>query len=305
MAYGDTYRQVAEPDWRGLRQMGQEDAMQEQVHQAARMKNFQDRGMLPDPNAEKIKLMQAKAQFDASNFEKRYTAKQKADLSQISAASTAIDNDPSFSDSEKMAAKKALAFKKMGISPADLPRLSPYPQGQGVGDVWDVPEVGKVTRHPDGHTAIFQGWKDSAQAQSAKDTHALEKAQLQERGKLATHLIDAKDAEGNPIKRHMTVDEMDDAMDVINGRRPGEKNVEGRARVAEQRKSAGLPDQPDASASVQGQPQQKSFTRPQQVDPHVSQAANSIIQEAIAHPEKMKDETFAQKARAARKMLGQ
>ena len=111
MAYGDTYRQVAEPDWRGLRQMEQEDAMQEQVHQAARMKNFQDRGILPDPNAEKIKLMQAKAQFDASNFEKRYTAKQKADLSQISAASTAIDNDPSFSDSEKMAAKKACQIK--------------------------------------------------------------------------------------------------------------------------------------------------------------------------------------------------
>ena len=42
-----------------------------------------------------------------------------------------------------------------------------------------------------------------------------------------------------------------------------------------------------------------------QIDPQQQKAAQDIINEVIANPEKLKDEAFNQKARSARKILGQ
>lgn len=85
-----------------------------------------------------------KAQFDAANFEKRYTAKQKVEIARFTKAKQDLINNPAFSEQEKVTASRSLDMKIMGITPDYLPKMSQYPDGQGIGDSWE--EHGGIVR---------------------------------------------------------------------------------------------------------------------------------------------------------------
>lgn len=308
---------TAEPDWNGLAEMENEDALRAQTANSIREDYFRDRqGIKTETerindadNVAQMQQIQAKAQFDAANFEKRYTAKQKAELARLSAMDGEIDSNPGFTAAEKAAAHKAVALKKLGIQPMDLPRLSPYPDGQGIGDRWYEDGIGFLSRKPDGSVGIIQGWDKSAQAQSAKDAHELEKNQMKiqyEREKEYNKRImeeafkpdaiqDGVDENGQPKYRARTLQEAKDFMREIGSISDPETDSEGRSRVAAMRKNAGLPSVEQSQAQSVPSTQESG---------QAQNDANAIIQEAIQNPEKMRDPTFAAKARAARKFLG-
>lgn len=344
---------IAEPDWRGLERMHQENYDREQVANSIREDYFRQKFKLPTEDERvaiiqsqaKLQQVQQKAQFDAANFEKRYTAKQKAEISKLSAIDAEIDSNPNFTESEKIAAHRAVQMKKLGIVPSDLPRLSPFPQGQGVGDTWNVDGVGMVTRIPDGGIKIIQGWKDSAQAQSAKDAHEIEKQQLklqaEREKKISDYVIKyaTEDVvEGETVRKH-TAQEVRDYFQQLRGstsRQEGmstqdvmkqrqfagiENEDEARRRIANQRAEAGLPPVASAAEQVGGQEfggtnigegsatgelqRMRGAGAKQETRLKMMEEARSIISDAIANPEKMKDATFSAKARAARRYLGQ
>jgi hypothetical protein len=95
-----------------------------------------------------------KAAMDAATFEKRYTAKQKLEIARIKGAKQSVMNSPNWNDKEKQAAIRALELQELGIEPSDLPKTTPWPKGEGVGE--PHPKYGGiVTRDPDGSQRIL------------------------------------------------------------------------------------------------------------------------------------------------------
>ena len=109
-----------------------------------------------------------KAQFDAANFEYRYTAKQKHLISRIRSAEGAFSNDPRNSAEDIANVKTKVSEAIMNVKPSWLPRLSPHPEGEGVGDIWDNQGV-MTSRKQSGETWQIDVAKTAAgQAQLAK-----------------------------------------------------------------------------------------------------------------------------------------
>jgi hypothetical protein len=98
----------------------------------------------------KVKAVQEKAQFDAGQFEKRYTNKQKAEISAGEKADQDLESNPNFSAEEKAAGHQMWAQKKLAITPSYLPKLQPFKDGQKIGDSWVDDGVHK-TRDADGN----------------------------------------------------------------------------------------------------------------------------------------------------------
>jgi hypothetical protein len=291
-----------------------EELMREKTHNSIREDYFRDklgikteRERIAESNQQaRLEQIQAKAEFDAANFEKRYTAKQKSEISRLSAMEVELDSNPNFSDQEKIAAKRAIQMKKMGIQPTDLPRLSPYPDGQGVGDVWKHPTGGTVTRLPDGRVSPWAGWKDSPESNAIKDQHEILKQQLKSNEELQKQFLkeaiegeieSGSDKDGNPKTRKRTPQEVRAYMREIfpENQAFAEGDEEGRARVSQMRQDAGMPSQPTGGVAEAAQ-----AAAPQEDADGNLQAASAIIAEALANPEKMKDPAFAAQARQAR-----
>jgi uncharacterized protein (DUF1697 family) len=302
---------TAEPDWGGLELQRQQDFAQEMRHQGIR-EDYQRQRMGIPTEAERIvqqqsdarmQAIQAKAQFDAANFEKRYTAKQKAELTRLSAVENEIDNNPNFTEAERVAAHRAVQIKKLGIQPADLPRLSSYPDGQGIGDIWDHPQYGAVTRKPDGSVSTFTPDKNSPMVMAIQNEHNITKQQLADHSawRIAKLKMISDEVKGLTMPSP-TADDPAATRDATF--------AEKQQFVREQQELWGLEggwQQPAIEAELQQPGAQPPAVTQQSVSSTDTgrQNASAIIQDAIANPEKMKDPDFAARARAARRFLSQ
>lgn len=85
--------------------------------------------------------MQQKAQIDASLIETRYTAKDKANLAKIESQKKQgwlMLQRGEITPDEYERFQKQKQSEAMGVIPGNYPSLSPYPKGQGIGDVWEA-----------------------------------------------------------------------------------------------------------------------------------------------------------------------
>ncbi len=137
-----------------------------------------------------------KAQYDAANFETRYTAKQKAEITSGRAALQQFKNDPRNSNEQKAEAERLVSMREMGILPVMQPRLSPYPQGQGIGDVWQSQSTGEwLTRKANGesieHKSATLTAKHALDLELIKQGGKEKLAALKARAAIATEEIQA------------------------------------------------------------------------------------------------------------------
>lgn len=162
---------------------------------------------------EAIQAMRAKAEFDAVNFEKQYTQKQKLEIAHWKRVGQAIDMNSDFSEGEKESVRRLAAMRVMGIQPSELPKTTPWEKGKGVGDMWKGLDGSIIGRKPDGSTQLIQRWDQGPDAQSMKE----EQDSLKAQAKLQVELDKEKrtfirdlhtkeiavgtDVSGRPIKR--------------------------------------------------------------------------------------------------------
>jgi hypothetical protein len=173
-----------------------EARLKEEVY--ARMREDYLRQRLGVPT-EQERAIQEKAAFDAANFEKRYTAQQKAKISQLKQAQNDLQNNPNFSENEKIAASKAIDLQIMGVQPSDLPKLSPYPDGQGTPDIWDAGNGVIVGGRDDNGRPVQFDWGKTAAGQKATHEAEIEKEKMRMRMQLFSRPV--TDELGNPVQR--------------------------------------------------------------------------------------------------------
>lgn len=103
----------------------------------------------------RIQEIHAKAKFDAENFEKRYTTKQKAEIAKYKKLESDVQSrapwTKAFSEGELQSIMKSGKLHELGIVAGDLPKLSPHPKGQDIGDAWTDKDGEKFTREADGN----------------------------------------------------------------------------------------------------------------------------------------------------------
>ena len=125
----------------------------------------------------KEKEIQQKAEFDAANFEKQYTIKQRLDIAKWSRIKQDIDMNPNFSEQEREAVKRAADLEIMGIKPSELPKTTPWEKGKGIGESWKDADGSLIGRDPDGRLRLIQRWDQGPDAQSMKEQQDSVKAQ--------------------------------------------------------------------------------------------------------------------------------
>ena len=121
--------------------------------------------------------LKEKAEYDAATFEKQYTVKQKLEIAKWNRIKQDIDRNPSFSDREREAVKRAADFEIMGIKPSELPKTTPWPKGKGIGDAWKDADGSLLGRDPDGRLRLIQRWDQGPDHQSMKEEQDSLKAQ--------------------------------------------------------------------------------------------------------------------------------
>jgi hypothetical protein len=204
----------------------------------------------------RIEEIRAKAQFDAQNFEKRYTEKQKADIAKWNKAQIDIDNNPNYSDDEKRQIKSKIDLMKLGIKPSDLPKLSPYPKGQGVGDVWTDKGTGAVvTMRKPGETHVLVRPDQTAAYKAGEAKYKMDNDHLKNTAKHQSEMMKLREkfaieeSEGTGInagkktKRVRSADEIDKIMRGISGEKEPEgqqtTNAPGSSQMGESGNASG------------------------------------------------------------------
>ncbi len=271
------------------------------------------RGSYTNAELERINDIKFKAEFDAQNFEKRYTAKQKAEIARWQQLKGSIDQNPDFTDEEKIKIKKIADMKMLDVMPADLPRVSPYPQGRGPGDMWEINGV-RVVGKADGETWQIDERKTKSYYDDKKKVD-FEQKMIDHAIKLSLEQIEDVDKEGKPTYRNRKTEEVNAIIrNAINALHPEQQETESeqRDRVRKLREEAQPQPYIEPKQQVAKNVGVDLIKVPeedrQQVESNLSamtQQANSIIREALANPEKMKDPAFERKARAARQLLSQ
>ncbi len=169
-----------------------------------------------DPASQQIAVAREKAQFDAQVFEKRYTAQQKALISRTRTGQAQAHASGNYSDDELVAIDKAADLVVIGAHPSWLPRLSPNPEGEGLGDIWEKDGIWRG-RRADGDTyqidtakttgGVAQKAKLDLDAKDAAWQRKREQMMLEHRMKLQTTSI-----EDGLTKRMRTNEEVESSM---------------------------------------------------------------------------------------------
>ena len=229
---------------------------------------------LPTPQPQqqvdpKVKAVQEKAQFDAGQFEKRYTNKQKQEISAGEKADQELENNPNFSAEEKAAGHQAWAQKKLSITPSYLPKLQPYKDGQKIGDTWTEDGVHK-TRDADGSVkriAKMNETNSGSQMEFKQNQEIRDQEQskdfIEKRHQLASENLHAglTDSDGIPLpSKHRSIDEIDEIMN----------------------NTMGLRKPPALPIPKQQQPRSNQY--------------QDILKDAINNPHKLNDPNFAKQA---------
>ena len=265
------------------------------------------------PSARQSQI-QAKAQLDASQFEMRYTAKQKAMIASNNATIAAARSSGRWSEPQLRRLEEMVTLKNLDISPTMQPRVSEYPPGQGEGESWQ--DQG-VQWYREGGIKKPLPIKGTPQELALKQENSVLIQRLKSQSKLDENLIkeaakpiaSGTSTEGVPDMRQRTPAEqrmflLENGATFITPTEEEARELQakqekaGRAAITAQRTEAGLPAAPQAG---QPQPQQ-----PQGKNAAAVGAANAVIQAALTNPDRMKsDPSFAAQARAARKFLEQ
>ncbi len=151
---------TAEPDWTGLAALHQQDAMREATHQSLLADSFAKKfglgnyGEVAAQNQAKLEQIRLKAEMDASVFEKRYTAKQKAEIAHWKGVPGNARASGLYDEAQLQKITEFAKMREMGIQPQDMPKLSNFSQGQGVGEVWEY-GGGVLTRDDKGNPKIM------------------------------------------------------------------------------------------------------------------------------------------------------
>jgi hypothetical protein len=199
-----------------------------------------------DPRVQKVR---EKAQFDAENFEKRYTVKQKARTAQLKQADSMIDSHPSMDDSDKAAAHGAIAGELVMIQPQDLPRSDPYPKGKSMGQTWKENGV-LMTRNKDGVPTGVPHQNSGPDYLAAKAKYNLHNMQFkyhQENHRSMRDILKdnifevTTDADGNEMRRKRSNEELRDIAQSIDGTKPQEQQQQQQQQEQPQQSQGELP----------------------------------------------------------------
>jgi len=192
-----------------------------------KMDQFRQRsGTLSQKAIDSIAAIQEKAKFDEANFEKRYTAKDKAELVKWQSAPDLAAASGQFNEEELMKIKRMSAEKIAGITPKELPRLSSNPKGQDPGQSWIDPETGAmVMKKVDGNVGMLVRPRETIQGMAAEYKYKMDAAVLEQqhkrenaidlfRQKMASEPIQgASDAQGKATMRARNAKEVQEAVD--------------------------------------------------------------------------------------------
>jgi hypothetical protein len=158
-----------------------------------------------------------KAAFDAQNFEKRYTVQQKAVIARAQQLKADIHSGAEWTKSweagDLAAMDKDADLQIFGVKPVDLPKLQPFPHGQGIGDVWvDPVNQGSVTRAPDGSVKTVGPYAKSKAGTEQARKWAEQDRNFKVRSQAGLQLMKEKDVKGNALYTPKQIQEHLDAM---------------------------------------------------------------------------------------------
>ena len=178
----------------------------------------------------KIAEIREKAKFDAQNFEKRYTTRQKSQIAKINSAKSnwaQMFHRGEISKSDFIAGNRGMDFEILGIKPSDLPKLQPYDKGQGIGDSWrDNVSGATITRRADGGAHVLIRPDQTIEGKHADAKLKMDNDQLKEKLKHSTELMKIRekhmfetttDLAGRKTIRLRGVEELDGIMRNLTG----------------------------------------------------------------------------------------
>jgi len=193
--------------------------------------------------------LKEKAEFDAANFEKQYTMKQKLDIAKWNRIKQDIDMNPSYTEQEREAIKRAADLQIMGIKPSELPKTTPWEKGKGIGESWKAADGSLLGRDPDGRLRLIQRWDQGPDAQSMKEEQDSLKAQAKLQVELEKEkrkgvfdlmtkgMYDGIDEFGKPKMRRVNAKEARQIIDQLYGE---QQQQQGGADWAQQAEKAGM-----------------------------------------------------------------
>jgi hypothetical protein len=130
----------------------------------------------------KLQQMNEQAKLEAEQWEARYTARDRQEIARLNEGKKRIAQDPSFSESERLAATQKIEQMIAGIEPSLIPRdpdKPTYPEGKGPQDQWIDENSGALS-------GMDRSGNPRVLIQPDKMPAALEaKAQLERENKLA------------------------------------------------------------------------------------------------------------------------
>jgi len=169
-----------------------------------------------DTASQQVRALQEKAKIDLDTFEKRYSKKQILERERILSNIQQVEQDPTLNRRDKDHAIRALKLKDIGLTPTERQRLSPYPEGQGVGQSYKNALGIPVTRQMNGDERVIdmtktpEGIAQAHELEATKEAKKLEMAEKKEREKFRQGLFkqQTSDPASPSGKRFLTPDEV-------------------------------------------------------------------------------------------------
>lgn len=202
---------------------------------------------------QQLELQQQEAVAKAKQWDYKFTTEQRQQIARLNNARQRIMQSDAFTPAERQEALKLLELQQAGIEPEAMPRdpsEPTYPDGQGVGQVWQTESGTLLTRGADGEPTLLQRFDQSPEYHQAKLEMEREKAVLEMRKELMTEQIEQVDDQGNTTYRQRTPEEVDSMVRVITGSHAEDGQLQ---RGGHPEPAAGAQGQPGRS----GQPQQQ------------------------------------------------
>ena len=204
-----------------MTELANKQATYERLREQTLAKRFGIKTEAEQYGEQRLKAIREKAEIDAQMLEKRYTREQILRIEQLKTTAQHIENSNDFTPEQKTIALRELELQEMGIRPEMRARLSKFPKGRDIGDMWEQngilmsrKENGEAWQVDYGKTE--RGHMAKQEAEAIKEKAKLDQEMQKEKNKYIDSLtkIQVPDENNEGAKRYLTPAEMKERMDV-------------------------------------------------------------------------------------------
>ncbi len=164
--------------------------------------------------------LKVKAEFNASQTELKYTAKQKRKMDRLQMVPQLARESGIFNKDQLRRIDEKVVLDMFGFEPTEQFKLTQFPKGQGFGESWEKPDGTTVSRDEKGNEKLMQRFDQGREAQSMKEeqdsikTQAKLQADLGKERRAYERELNTKGVMEGGFERPRTLEEIRQALSV-------------------------------------------------------------------------------------------